>query len=793
MFTNYLKIAWRNLVKNRGYTAINITGLAVGLAVAMLIGLWIRFEYSFGREHANMDQIYNVVTNGIDSKSGFKYTTQATPLPLYVACKDQIPEVKYSAIVNWGGNNGLMVKDKKLIRNGTEVSKDFFKIFRFKFLQGDPNTALNDPEAIVLTKGTAQDLFGHQDVVGQYVKWNNADELKITGIIEDISNDTYFGERDYFMAYQHFENQEPWVQYAKNDWGSYSCITYVELMAGAGKDQVLPKIRNLIQTNYKETKNEVGLYPMSQWRLYNEFDNWEASAGRIVYVRMFGIIGMLVLLLACINFMNLSTAQSIKKAKEIGVRKAIGSLRHQLIGQFLVEAVFMSSIAMVVSILILMILLPAFNTILQVGVSIPVQSPVFWMVVILVVLGTGLMAGSYPSFYLSSISSIKALKGKFISPGTAISPRRVLVVVQFVASIGLIISTLTIYKQIQYTKSRPTGYNGAGVLVVDMKEDLIKNYEVLKNELLSTGIVESVTKSSSPVYTTHSNSVIEQYPGSVGDDKVSIVNIAVSPDYFKTLGMQLLEGRDFNALRFDADSDKVILNQAAKELMQLKDPLGNILTEKGGRRREVIGVVENSIMENPYEKVRAARFICDPNWAGYIMFRIKDQVSFSKVESSIASIFDKYNPAFPFEYKFVDQEYGKKFALEVTVGKLASILAILAIFISCLGLFGLSSFVAEQRKKEIGVRKVIGASVFNLWQLLSKEFVVLVGISSLLAAPIAYYFMNEWLQKYSYRTDMSWWIFVAASIGALLITLLTVSFQALKAASANPIQSLKSE
>jgi ABC-type antimicrobial peptide transport system permease subunit len=792
MFTNYLKIAWRNLVKNRGYTAINITGLAVGLAVAMLIGLWIRFEYSFGREHANMDQIYNVVTNGIDSKSGFKYTTQATPLPLYVACKDQIPEVKYSAIVNWGGNNGLMVKDKKLIRNGTEVSKDFFKIFRFKFLQGDPNTALNDPEAIVLTKGTAQDLFGHQDVVGQYVKWNNADELKITGIIEDISNDTYFGERDYFMAYQHFENQEPWVQYAKNDWGSYSCITYVELMAGAGKDQVLPKIRNLIQTNYKETKNEVGLYPMSQWRLYNEFDNWEASAGRIVYVRMFGIIGMLVLLLACINFMNLSTAQSIKKAKEIGVRKAIGSLRHQLIGQFLVEAVFMSSIAMVVSILIVMILLPAFNTILQVGVSIPVQSPVFWMVVILVVLGTGLMAGSYPSFYLSSISSIKALKGKFISPGTAISPRRVLVVVQFVASIGLIISTLTIYKQIQYTKSRPTGYNGAGVLVVDMKEDLIKNYEVLKNELLSTGIVESVTKSSSPVYTTHSNSVIEQYPGSVGDDKVSIVNIAVSPDYFKTLGMQLLEGRDFNAFSFDADSDKVIINQAAKELMQLKDPLGNILTEKGGRRREVIGVVENSIMENPYEKVRAARFICDPNWAGYIMFRIKDQVSFSKVESSIASIFDKYNPAFPFEYKFVDQEYGKKFALEVTVGKLASILAILAIFISCLGLFGLSSFVAEQRKKEIGVRKVIGASVFNLWQLLSKEFVVLVGISSLLAAPIAYYFMNEWLQKYSYRTEMSWWIFVAASIGALLITLLTVSFQALKAASANP-QSLKSE
>lgn len=793
MFTNYLKIAWRNLVKNRGYTAINITGLAVGLAVAMLIGLWIRFEYSFGREHANMDQIYNVVTNGIDSKSGFKYTTQATPLPLYVACKDQIPEVKYSAIVNWGGNNGLMVKDKKLIRNGTEVSKDFFKIFRFKFLQGDPNTALNDPEAIVLTKGTAQDLFGHQDVVGQYVKWNNADELKITGIIEDISNDTYFGERDYFMAYQHFENQEPWVQYAKNDWGSYSCITYVELMAGAGKDQVLPKIRNLIQTNYKETENEVGLYPMSQWRLYNEFDNWEASAGRIVYVRMFGIIGMLVLLLACINFMNLSTAQSIKKAKEIGVRKAIGSLRHQLIGQFLVEAVFMSSIAMVVSILILMILLPAFNTILHVGVSIPLQSPGLWMVVLLVVLGTGLMAGSYPSFYLSSISSIKALKGKFITPGTAISPRRVLVVVQFVASIGLIISTMTIYKQIQYTKSRPTGYNGVGVLVVDMKEDLIKNYEVLKNELLSTGIVESVTKSSSPVYTTHSNSVIEQYPGSVGDDKVSIVNIAVSPDYFKTLGMQLLEGRDFNALRFDADSDKVILNQAAKELMQLKDPLGNILTEKGGRRREVIGVVENSIMENPYEKVRAARFICDPNWAGYIMFRIKDQVSFSKVESSIASIFDKYNPAFPFEYKFVDQEYGKKFALEVTVGKLASILAILAIFISCLGLFGLSSFVAEQRKKEIGVRKVIGASVFNLWQLLSKEFVVLVGISSLLAAPIAYYFMNEWLQKYSYRTEMSWWIFVAASIGALLITLLTVSFQALKAASANPIQSLKSE
>ena len=794
MIKNYLKIAWRNLIKNRGYSAINVGGLAVGMAVAMLIGLWIHYELSFGNEHKNKSQIFNAVTNGIDANSGNKFTTQATPLPLYTESKNQIPEIKYTAVVNWGGKNGLMVGEKKMIKNGTDVSEDFFKIFKFKFITGDPNTALSDPNSIVLTETTAKDLFDDKEAMNQAVRWNNSIDLKVTGIIKDIPQSTYFGERQYFMPFKNFENRQSWIRNAKNNWDDYVCITYVELIPGATREQVLPKIRNLIKTNTKQkSKNEIGMHAMNEWRLYDVFDNWKASSGRIVYVKMFGIIGFLVLLLACINFMNLSTAQSEKRAKEIGVRKALGSERRQLIFQFLVESILTVSIAMVLAILILIGLLAAFNNVLEIEVLFPYQSPLFWLICVMIVFATGLLAGSYPAFYLSSFSSIKALKGKFQLAKAIISPRKILVVTQFVASISLIIGTIVIYKQIQFTKNRPIGYDSNKVVMVGIKDDLYKNYNVVKNELMATGLIESVTKASQAVSETQSNSVIEDYPGKLGDENMSLVNIATSANYFNTMKIKLLSGRDFNQVNFDADTNKVILNQAAVDRMNIKEPIGKFITERGGERQEIIGVVENTIMENPFETVRPARFLCDQNWAGIIMFRIKENAGIHKAIAAISPIFNKYNPSFPFEYSFADEEYGKKFKFELMVGKLSTFFSILAIFISCLGLFALASFVAEQRTKEIGIRKVVGASVFNLWRLLSKDFIVLVIVSCFIAIPITYFYMHEWLQKYQYRTNISWWIFAAAISGALLITLLTVSFQAIKAALANPVKSLRTE
>jgi putative ABC transport system permease protein len=794
MIKNYFKIAWRNLVKNKVYSFINIGGLAVGMAIAMLIGLWIHFEWRFGNEHTNKSQIFNVVTNGIDANTGKKFTTQATPLPLYTECKNQIPEIKYTAVVNKGRKNGLMVGEKKMVKNGTEVSEDFFKIFKFEFNTGDPNTALIDPNSIVLTQSTAHDLFGNQEALNQTVRWNNSTDLKVTGIIKDIPSSTYFGEMHYFMPFKNFVNREFWVKSMISNWDNYVSMTYVELNSNATREQVLPKIKNLIKSNSgKNTKNELGMHAMSEWRLYDVFENWEANSGRIVYVRMFAIIGFIVLLLACINFMNLSTAQSEKRAKEIGVRKTVGSERKQLIFQFLIESILMAGISMFLSILMLIGLLAAFNKVLEIIVPFPYQNPLFWLICLLVIVVTGLLAGSYPAFYLSSFSSIKALKGRLQLPKSIISPRKILIVTQFVASIVLIIGTIVIYKQIQFIKDRPIGYDANNVVMVDIKDDLSRNYNTVKNELIATGLIENVTKASQSINETRSNSVIEDFPGKLGDENMSLVNIATSGNYFNTMKIKLVAGRDFNQYNFEADTNKVILNQAAIDRMNIKEPIGKFIIERGGKRQEIIGVVENTIMENPFETVRPARFLCDKDWSGIIMFRIKENATINKTIAAITPIFNKYNPAFPFEYRFADEEYGKKIKFELMVGKLASFFSILAIFINCLGLFGLASFIAEQRTKEIGIRKVLGASVANVWQILSKDFVILVVISCFIAAPIAYYFMHIWLQKYTYRTELSWWFFAIAGLGTLLITLFTVSFQAVKAALANPVKSLRSE
>ncbi len=794
MLKNYFKIAWRNLLKNKAFSAINIFGLAIGITVSLLIGLWIVNEVSYDKFHKNGKQIYRVMINGLGSNEGEKFTMVSTPLALANVLKTEVPEIKTVVETNWEGKQGLKVGENKFTKYGTEVACDFFKVFQFKFLQGSPISALQQPDNIVLTASTARSLFGNKNPMNQTVRWNNVSDLKVTGIVADIPQNSYFSRFEYFMNFAHYENRQSWVKQARTQWDNFSFQMYVELNENVSYAQVEPKIRNLIQKNLKEGegKFQVILHPMQKWRLYNEFRNWEAKGGMIDYIKMFGVIGFLVLLIACINFMNLSTARSEKRAREVGVRKSIGSSRSNLIFQFLGESVFISALAFVAAILLLILVLPFFNSLIESKISIPFSYPLFWFMSVLIIFITGLVAGSYPAFYLSSFSTIRVLKGTFKAGKSASWPRKILVVTQFTASVALIVSTIIIYRQIEKVQSRPAGYNPNGVIMVDMKSDLQKNYDVLKSEMLATGLIENVTKSSSPINSIWSNWNVEDFPGREANERMSIATISTSPDYFKTLQIKIKDGRDFYNDGSKGDSMNILVNEAAVKRMRLKDPIGQFITLERAKF-QIVGITENTIMSNPFEPVGPALFFLEPDWSSALMFRIKSNVSASKAITAITPIFNKYNPAFPFEYQFVDEEYGNKIRFEMMVGKLAGIFAVLTILISCLGLMGLSAYVAEQRTKEIGIRKVLGASVFNLWQMLSKDFVLLVLISSVIAIPIAYYYMNDWLQKYQYRTDMPWWIFVIAVGGALIITMITVSFQSIKAAFSNPIKSLRTE
>jgi putative ABC transport system permease protein len=532
---------------------------------------------------------------------------------------------------------------------------------------------------------------------------------------------------------------------------------------------------------------------MKDWHLYSDFQNGKPVGGFIDYVRLFSIIGILVLLIACINFMNLSTARSEKRACEVGVRKVMGSQRSDLIFQFLTESILITFVAFVLAIVAVQLVIPPFNTLTDSIIKIPYDSPLFWGIMLSYVLLTGLLAGSRPAFYLSSFNPVKVLKGTVQLGRAATLPRKVLVVVQFSCSIALIISTVIVYQQIQYAKNRPTGYNMDRLMKADMSKDLAKNYDALKNELMQTSLVENMAKSSSPVTNIYSHMMLEDWPGkNVADEQMNIGTIWTSDNYFKTVAMQLVAGHDFSSA-MAVDSNNVILNEAAIKRIGLKNPVGQLIKWNGNDSRvKIIGVVKDALMESPFTPVAPAIFSHGDN-SNVTIFRLAANAGTHEAIAKLEPIFNKYNPDYPFSYSFVDDDYDSKFQLEVLVGKLAGVFAALAILISCLGLFGLAAYVAEQRTKEIGIRKVLGATITQVWMLLSADFIVLVGLSCVIASPIAYYFLHNWLQKYDYRISIGPAVFVLASIVAIAITLLTVSYQAISAALANPVKSLRSE
>ncbi len=797
MIRNYLKIAWRSLFKNKAHSFINITGLSVGMAVAILIGLWIWDELSYDKYHENYDSIVQVMQH--QTFNGDIGTQQSIPIPLgYKLRQDYKGDFKYAVLSTFADQFVIASGDKKLSQTGYFMQPEAPQMLTLKMLKGSRN-GLKDPSSILLSASLAESLFGNADPINQVLKIDNKLNVKVTGVYEDLPRNTTFNDMAFIAPWDLYLTTDPYLKIAKDRWGNNSWQVIAQLRPGADIDNVSAKIKNLKLEGLAAQGDKLGvsfkaaifLQPMRKWHLYSEFKNGINTGGAIEFVWMFGIIGVFVLLLACINFMNLSTARSEKRAKEVGIRKTVGSLRSQLIGQFFGESLIVTAFAFLLSIVIVLLILPWFNQVADKQMSVLWGNPLFWVLGLAFSLVTGLIAGSYPAFYLSSFQPVKVLKGTFKAGPLAALPRKILVVLQFTVSVTLIIGTIVVFRQVQFTKNRPVGYSRDGLIQAEMKTLEVHNhFTAVRNDLLQSGAVTGVAESGSPVTGVWSDNSDISWKGKDPKLQADFGTIPVTPEFGKTVGWKIIDGRDLSR-DFLTDSTAVVVNEAAVKFMNMKSPIGE--TIKWGKNYTIVGVVKDLVMDSPYDPVSPTMFYMLTRPGNIADIRINPKMGTREALDKIGAVFKQYDPASPFDYKFTDAEYAKKFADEERTGKLAGFFTILAIFISCMGLFGMASFMAEQRTKEIGVRKVLGASVLSLWRLMSKDFVVLVVISMFIAMPIALYFMHGWLLKYKYHSELSWWIFAGTAAGAIIITLLTVSFQSIKAAMANPVRSLKSE
>ncbi len=793
MIKNYFKIAWRNLIKNKASSFINIGGLAVGMAVAMLIGLWIWDELSFDKYHQNYDRVAIAMQH--ETFNGTINTSAVISLPLDAELRKSYgSDFKHIALSSWTEKHVLNVGDKNISYNGNFMGSEAPEIFSLKMLSGTRN-GIKDRSSIMISQSVAKALFGGSDPMNKVVKLDNKDVFKVSGVYEDLPDNTTLHDVAFIGPWEYYINS-PGNDRSLTDWGNNSLFLYAQIADNAVMTKVSAKIKDIkLNKMSKEDikfKPVIFLQPMSKWHLYSEFKNGINTGGGIQYVWLFGIIGTFVLLLACINFMNLSTARSEKRAKEVGIRKAVGSVRGQLIKQFFCESFLVAALAFIFSLLLVWVAMPWFNSVANKQMTILWDNPIFWVAGVSFTVFTGLIAGSYPALYLSSFNPVKVLKGTFKAGRFAAIPRKVLVVIQFTVSVVLIIGTIIVFKQIQFAKNRPVGYSRNGLVNIEVtNDDLHKHFDALRADLLKSGAITEMAESTSSTTGVNNDRGDINWKGKDPSASAFFGYIGVSTEYGKTVGWQFMDGRDFSR-KFVSDSLGIVVNETAVKFMGLKNPVGDVV-RIGKRDLTIVGVVKNMVMESPYDPVKQTIFHISRDPSEDVIIKINPNVSAHEALSKIEAACKTYSPSVPFTYRFADDEYAKKFATEERIGKLASSFAGLAIFISCLGLFGMASFMAEQRIKEIGVRKVLGASVFGLWRLMSRDFVVLVIISLLIATPVSYYFMHGWLQNYTYRAELSWWVFAVTAASAIIITLLTVSYQSIKAALANPVKSLKTE
>lgn len=798
MIRHNFKISWRTLLKNKGYSLINIGGLALGMTVAILISLWIHDELSYNKHHENYDRIAKVMQHR--AWRDVVYTNDALLTGMGTLLRDGYQDqFEHVVMVRQTEEHIIANGEKKFTQKGNFMQPEGPELFSLKMLHGT-RSGLDDQNAILLSESLAKKLFPSKDPMGQTVTMDATFPLTVKGVYADLPNNSEFREASYFaplnLFFSHYSST------GANAWENYNMYIYVQIQAGRGFEQLSSVINKAFLPHIDATNlprpPETFLQPMRNWHLYSEYDNGvKVTSNRLKFVWFYGVIGVFVLFLACINFMNLSTARSEKRAKEIGVRKSLGSLRSQLINQFLSESILVAFIAFVFSIWMVQMLLPWFNGVADKKISILWANPWFWLAGLSFTLITALLAGSYPAFYLSSFDAVKVLKGTFRAGRFATLPRRILVVFQFTISIALIIGTIIVYEQIQHAKNRPVGYAQEGLLTFRVNSPEFRGkYDLLSSELKKTGAVSEMAESNYPLTNLRGSNNGFDWDGRDANFDPSFNTIRVTHDYGKTVGWQFIAGRDFSKA-FPQDKNGVIITESAAKLIGFENPVGQRISFKhdyfGGPDFTILGVVKDMVKGSPFEPTHQSIIFLYEGDLRWLFIRIDPTLSTGEALPKIKAVFNQLFPTAPFDYQFVDEVYGAKFREEERIGTLAGFFSILAILISCLGLFGLAAFVAEQRTREIGIRKVLGASVLNLWKMLSKDFVQLVIIACFVAIPIAYYFLEGWLESYEYRINISSWIPIVTGLGALFITLITVSFQAIKVATANPVKALRSE
>jgi putative ABC transport system permease protein len=778
------------MIRNKAFSAINILGLALGMTCSMLIILWVRDEQNVDAFHENGRQLFQVYERDFyDGKVEASYSTQGL---LADELKRVIPDVQYASSMDYaaapGTSNTFEAADKVNKSEGYFAGADFFQMFSFPLLQGNPATALNSPIAIAISQKMAEHFFnGPEQAIGKTIRYDNKEDLLVTAVFENVPATSSI-KFDFLRSWAAFVKENKWV----NNWSNTSPVTYVQLRKDADYHKVQAKIKDFIyRYKAKDAGGHTELYLQSfpEKYLHATFKNGEIDGGRIEYVRLFSWVAVFILLIACINFMNLATAQSARRAKEVGLRKVIGAARASLITQFIGEAMMLACLSIVIAVILTSMLLPAFNSLTAKQLLLPFSAPLFWVALIGLMLITGLVAGSYPAFFLSTLNSAKVLKGslKFSLPATVF--RKGLVVFQFTLSIVLILAMMVIYRQMNYIKTKNLGYDRDNLVYIPIEGELVKKYELFKTEAMNLPGIASISKmrNSPTVIEHHTNSI--SWAGKDENLSVSFADAVVGYDFVETMKLTVKDGRDFSK-DFGVDSAAYMLNETAVNKIGFKDPVGQSISW-GNRAGKVIGVIKDFHFNSMHQAIDPLIVRLDENWGwGTILVRVKAGKTKEAI-TGLEKICKELNSKFPFTYQFSDQEYTKLYKSEQVVSRLSNYFAFLAIFISCLGLFGLAIFTAAQRTKEIGVRKVLGASVFNILSMLSTNFLKLICISMITAFPIAWLAMNEWLEHFSYKINIEWWMFALTGITTICIALLTVSYQSLKAALTNPVKSLR--
>ncbi|MCF2503125.1 ABC transporter permease [Dyadobacter sp. CY107] len=786
MLKNYLKIAWRNLLKNKTFSLINILGLALGMACSLLIMLWVQDEIKMDRFHKNDTRIFSVMENQF--YSGVINTFAATPGILADHIVKDIPEIEMASQWLWEEAPVLAVGNNFDNEKGRYVQGDFLSIFSFDLSQGNPKTALKRPDGIVISQKLADKYFKGQDPMGKTIRVDNKDDVIVTGVLKEIPS--YSSVKfDFLMSYDRWIKGNDWAK----EWGNNGPRCIVLLDKNADINKVNAKIRGYLKTKNKDSNIDLFLVNYGQSYLYSKWDSGKQNGGRIEYVRLFTIVAIFILVIACINFMNLATARSVKRAKEVGLRKVVGAYKSSLVGQFMGESILITLLALAFALILVGVLLPSFNTLTEKQLSLNIFNPTLLLLLLVLTTITGVFAGSYPALFMSSLNPVVVLKGALKFKPSAAYFRQGLVVFQFGLSILLILSMIVVYRQIEFIQNKNLGFNRSNLLYIsDIEKGMPKSFASFKQVLEGEPGIKAVTVSQASPMDFGSSTMGVTWPGKDTTQRMLFNVNPVGFDFVKTMGIKLLDGRDFNP-QFGTDTSNYLINEAAARKIGYKDPVGKELTmwRKKGR---IIGLMKDFHIGSLHVAIEPLIINLQSkkeNWGAALI--LTEAGKTKQAIASIEKVYKQYNPGFPFKYHFADEEFGNLYKAETVVSKLSNYFAFLAIFISCLGLFGLAAFTAEQRTKEIGVRKVLGASVTNLVGMLSMDFVKLVAIAALIAFPIAGYFLQSWLEKYAYRIEMEWWYFLVAGIAALLIALFTVSFQAIKAALMNPVKSLRGE